>query len=88
MDPHPEKGQLDIFAEDNSDHYRLNKAMDLINQRFGEFTVAPAMLLNRSEMPNVIAPAWKPYGHRQSIPDSKTKKNPATIIKRIGKLDE
>jgi DNA polymerase-4 len=42
--------------------------MDAVNARYGEFALAPAQLLNRSSMPNVIAPAWKPYGHRQFIP--------------------
>jgi hypothetical protein len=27
-------------------------------------------LLARSSMPNVIAPAWRPDGHRQHIPDT------------------
>ena len=45
----------------------VNGVMDSINERYGEFTLAPARLLNRSSMPNVIAPAWKPYGHRQTI---------------------
>lgn len=44
-----------------------NAAMDRINNRYGEFTLAPARLLNLSKMPNVIAPAWKPSGHRQTI---------------------
>jgi DNA polymerase-4 len=43
--------------------------IDRINARYGEFTVAPATLLERSTMPNVIAPAWRPDGHRQHIPD-------------------
>ena len=74
LDPLPERGQIDLFSEDEAKFYRLNKAMDLINERFGEFTLAPANLLNRSDMPNVIAPAWKPYGHRQTIPSTKGKK--------------
>jgi DNA polymerase IV len=41
--------------------------MDDINTRFGEFTLSPATLLNRSTMPNVIAPAWKPTGHRRTV---------------------
>ena len=44
-------------------------AIDRINARFGEFTVAPAELLARSSMPNVIAPAWRSDGMRQHIPD-------------------
>lgn len=67
LDPAPEHGQMDLFGEDSSRAGCLNKAMDRINQRFGEFTLSPANLLNRSDMPNVIAPAWKPYGHRQTI---------------------
>jgi len=45
----------------------LHQAMDAINDRYGEFTLSPARLLQRSDMPNVIAPAWKPDGHRQTI---------------------
>ncbi len=67
LDPVPEHGQMDLFGEDSSRLDRLNQAMDRINRRFGEFTLSPANLLNRSDMPNVIAPAWKPYGHRQTI---------------------
>ena len=86
LDPRPVKGQIDIFTEDDTVSYRLNKAMDLINARFGEFKVAPALLLNRSDMPNVIAPAWKPYGHRQTIPS--TRPQPVKpVTKKIYKLD-
>ena len=46
---------------------QLNAAIDQINQRYGEFTVAPSRLIDRSAMPNVIAPAWKPFGHRKTI---------------------
>ena len=73
LDPRPERGQFDLFGVDDSRVYRLNKAMDMINQRYGEFTVAPANLLDKSSMPNVIATAWKPYGHRQTIPTKKEK---------------
>ena len=78
LDPHPVKGQIDLFGEDTSRRYQLNRAMDLINERYGAFTVAPMPLLNRSTMPNVIAPAWKPYGHRQTIPDTKPKQRTQT----------
>lgn len=37
-------------------------------ERFGEFQIAPAPLLNRSPTPNVISQAWKPIGHRQTLP--------------------
>jgi DNA polymerase-4 len=67
LDPVPANGQLELFAKDNTRQHLLNEVMDRINRRYGEFTLAPAPLLNRSTMPNVIAPAWKPYGHRQTI---------------------
>lgn len=58
--------QLDMFVASGKTDL-LNQTVDRINRRFGEFTVAPARLLTRSKMPNVIAPAWKPSGHRETI---------------------
>jgi len=61
--------QSDMF-EDNSHKDKreaLNQAIDQINERFGDFTVAPTRVIGRSEMPNVIAPAWKPTGHRRTV---------------------
>jgi DNA polymerase-4 len=66
----PEHGkQQDLFIDNDAKQKRdsLNKALDNINQRYGEFTVAPMRVVGRSEMPNVIAPAWKPTGHRKTI---------------------
>lgn len=62
-------GQLELFTADDSRVTRRFGAIDRINLRCGEFTVAPATLLDRSTMPNVIAPAWRPDGHRQHIPE-------------------
>jgi len=45
----------------------LNNAVDEINQKFGEFMVAPSRLISRSEMPNVITPSWQPKGHRNTV---------------------
>ncbi|HSW51799.1 MAG TPA: DNA polymerase IV [Sulfuricaulis sp.] len=67
-DLRPASGQLDLFPGDDRSTRRFG-AIDRINLRYGEFTVAPATLLDRSTMPNVIAPAWRPDGHRQHIPD-------------------
>ncbi|MFN2308461.1 MAG: DNA polymerase IV [Gammaproteobacteria bacterium] len=67
LDPRPLGGQLELFAPPPDKHPQVNAVMDAINRRFGEFAIAPARLLDRSEMPNVIAPAWKPHGHRQTI---------------------
>ncbi|MDX1572891.1 MAG: DNA polymerase IV [Methylophaga sp.] len=61
--------QLELFADNGLKQRRsnLNEAVDAINTRYGEFTVAPTRVIGRSEMPNVIAPAWKPAGHRKTI---------------------
>lgn len=68
LDPRPVDGQLELFAQLATPRYaERNSAMDSVNQRYGELTLAPARLLNRSDMPNVISPAWKPSGPRQSI---------------------
>ena len=67
LDPGPASQQQDLFAEEDQKRQALFRAVDAINQRYGEFAISSARLLNRSDMPNVIAPAWKPDGHRQTI---------------------
>ena len=67
LDPRQANTQEDLFQCKDERLARLNAAKDKINERYGEFTLAPALLLKRSDMPNVISPAWKPYGHRQTI---------------------
>jgi len=66
----PENGQLDLFHDVPVREDKLNKVLDAVNERYGEFTLARSKLLKRSDMPNVIAPAWKPTGHRQTIPST------------------
>ena len=58
---------LSFFDVMDEDRQSLNRVMDKINERFGEFALAPATLLKRSDMPNVIAPSWKPDGHRRTV---------------------
>ncbi|MBD3671232.1 MAG: DNA polymerase IV, partial [Gammaproteobacteria bacterium] len=67
LDPRPRGGQLDMFVEVDEKREQTNQAVDKVNNRYGELTVAPARLINKSDMPNVIAPSWKPKGHRQTI---------------------
>lgn len=67
LDPRPASIQADFFLQPDPKKKDLFKTMDAINTRYGEFTLAPARLINRSDMPNVIAPAWKPDGHRETI---------------------
>lgn len=67
LDPRSTGGQTDMFLTNDTRRDRLNDVTDRVNRKYGEFKLAPATLLNRSSMPNVIAPAWKPSGHRQTI---------------------
>lgn len=69
LNPRRENCQLDLFIDSdyNQQQSKVNAVMDSINQRYGESTVGPGRLINKSEMPSVIAPSWKPGGHRQSI---------------------
>ena len=66
LDP-GEPNQPDLYTRKHPRRERANRATDAINQRFGDFTLAPARLLNRSSMPDVISPAWKPSGPRKSV---------------------
>ncbi|KKN26429.1 hypothetical protein LCGC14_0874780 [marine sediment metagenome] len=61
--------QEDLFEHTEAKIKReaLNQTIDKINERYGDFTVAPTRVIGRSEMPNVIAPSWKPAGHRKTI---------------------
>lgn len=86
LDPRPHNHQPDLFAEDNFKTGNRYKAMDKINERYGEFTLAPAIMMERSDMPNVIAPAWKPYGHRQTIVPTVEKKR-VKVIESIADPD-
>ena len=67
LSPSPANMQMEMFGTTDEKQSRLHLALDAINERYGEFTLSSARLLNRSEMPNVIAPAWKPFGHRKTI---------------------
>ncbi|MBT8142449.1 MAG: DNA polymerase IV [Gammaproteobacteria bacterium] len=70
LDPEPITGQTDMFLDTTCEKKldaKTDEVMDKINNRYGEFSLCPAPLLNRSSMPNVISPAWKPFGHRETI---------------------
>ncbi len=67
LDLRPRGNQLSFFNIVDEQQQCLNQAMDQINERFGEFAITSATLLNRSEMPNVISPSWKPVGHRRTV---------------------
>ena len=67
LDPYPALAQGDLFASHKVSQQQLNRTVDAINNRYGQFTITPANLLERTSMPDVISPAWKPSGHRQTI---------------------
>lgn len=67
LNPSPQRQQLDLFQPATDGTTRTNRVIDKVNHRYGEFALAPARLITRSTMPNVIAPAWRPHGHRQTI---------------------
>jgi DNA polymerase-4 len=96
IDPRAQSGQLELFGPELNQEVNqnfnqhsqqktgkkqiVNAAMDQVNANYGEFALAPARLLQRSNMPNVIAPAWKPYGHRQTIQDAEADARSATNL--------
>ena len=67
LDPKEIGNQPDLFAAAPEKQQHLNAVMDEINAKYGRWTLMPARMLNRSATPDVISPAWKPTGHRQTI---------------------
>ena len=66
--PTPITGQQDLLlGASHPRRQKLLETIDRINSRYGEFAVMPMPLLKRSDMPDVISPAWKPSGHRETI---------------------
>ncbi|MCP4767716.1 MAG: DNA polymerase IV [Gammaproteobacteria bacterium] len=59
--------QADLFQRKHPARQRAHSAMDQINSRYGDLTLSPARLLERSSIPDVISPAWKPLGHRKTV---------------------
>ena len=63
-----DQSPIDFLEQDSNANISVkNKVIDLINEKYGNLTIAPSNIMNRSTMPDVIAPAWKPSGHRQTI---------------------
>ena len=59
--------QDDMFHRKSAKRQLAHTVMDSINNRYGNLTLASARLLERSSMPDVIAPSWKPTGHRKTV---------------------
>lgn len=56
--------QLPVFEGDRRRRAAV-RAMDAINDRWGENTVFPGELAERAHPPGVISPAWRPAGMRK-----------------------
>lgn len=68
LNPQHGEQQLTFWDTSEQEHRdKLNHAKDVVNQRFGEHTLVQAKILAAKKLTNVIAPAWKPKGHRQTI---------------------
>ena len=67
LDPVITHVQKELFSTEESSAEKLNNIMDKINSKYGNHTIIPAPLLNRTKMNDVIAPAWKPSGVRKSV---------------------
>jgi DNA polymerase IV len=62
-----EGGQMGLFEERNRDKKAsVNKAMDTLNDKFGENTVTFALTVGQDSDHKVISPAWRPSGVRKS----------------------
>lgn len=70
IEPFQDVGQRDLFATPviaRQDNQALNKAIDAANRKFGKNMVRKGLMIDELETPEVISPAWKPSGHRQTI---------------------
>jgi DNA polymerase-4 len=58
-------GQMPLFQETDRDKKAsLAKAVDTVNDKFGEHTITLASAITREEGPGVISPSWRPSGVR------------------------
>jgi len=61
------EGQMLLFQkEDTGKKAALSKAVDAVNERFGEHTVTFASTINEEKGQRVISPSWRPSGARNS----------------------
>ncbi|MCX5814263.1 MAG: DNA polymerase IV [Proteobacteria bacterium] len=59
--------QMLLFKETNQEKKAaLTKAVDTVNDKFGEHTVTLASTITQENGPGVISPAWRPSGVRNS----------------------
>jgi DNA polymerase-4 len=59
--------QMLLFQEkDREKKAALAKAVDTVNDKFGEHTIVQAATIEQEEGPGVISPSWRPSGVRNS----------------------
>ncbi len=62
-----EEQQPSLFAEERRKE-QLTRAMDAVNDRFGDFKVTYGSMLHTEEKgSHVISPAWRPEGIRSVV---------------------
>lgn len=66
--------QKDFFTHPETAHDRLNAIRDTINARFGTGSMKTARAMQVPALTDVIAPAWKPDGVRNSVATETAKK--------------
>lgn len=60
-------GQMSLFQETGREKKAsLARAVDAVNDKFGEHTITLASAITREEGPGVISPAWRPSGVHSS----------------------
>ena len=62
----PQGEQLPLFAAERK-VLQLTMAQDMVNDKYGEYTLYPAAVLQRCRRERTIAPSWRPHGVRQAI---------------------
>lgn len=67
LDPNKSDLQADLFQTHDAKKQAINAIMDKINNKYGEFTLQPAPLINKTQMPNVISFNWSPDNIRDTI---------------------
>lgn len=67
LSPHHQAMQADLFDEVSPHQQQMNALLDAVNERFGSGALLPASLVQAPASVDVIAPAWRPDGCRDSI---------------------
>ncbi len=68
LKPRRKNIQIDIFNGKKNENTALEQTLDNISNKFGPDAIKPARLISdNTDSPDVIAPAWRPSGHRKSV---------------------